>query len=121
MNIADIRLQDATLLEQRYRLQLRIQNPNPVDLPIEGLSYDLEINGKPFSKGVSSQAITVPRYGSELLEVEGTSTLFDVLRQMAELRKGQPKAVQYRLTGKLGLSNGRREPFDYQGQVELPE
>ena len=121
VNLANISLQDATLLEQRYRLQLRIQNPNPVELPIEGLSYEVEINGKPFAKGLSNRAVTVPRYGSELIEVEGTSTLFDVLRQLVELQKGQAKTVQYHLKGKLGLRSGSRVPFDYQGEIELPK
>lgn len=121
VNVADIRLQDATLLEQRYRLQLRIQNPNPTELLIDGLSYEVEINGKPFAKGLSNRAVTVPRYGSELIEVEGTSTLFDVLRQLVELPKGQAKTVQYHLKGKLGLHSGSRVPFDYQGEIELPK
>lgn len=120
VNIASVRLQDATLLEQRYRLQLRIQNPNTVELPIDGLSYEVEINGKPFAKGLSNRAVTVPGYGSELMEVEGTSTLFDVLRQLADLQKGHAKAVQYHLKGKLGLRSGSRVPFDYQGEIELP-
>ena len=35
---------DMTLLEQRYALQLRIINPNDADMPINGLSYTIEIN-----------------------------------------------------------------------------
>lgn len=120
VNIADIHLQDATLLEQRYRLQLRIQNPNQVPLQIDGLSYELEINGKPFSKGLSNKSVTVPRYASELLEVEGTSNLFDIVRQVMDLQKGLANSVQYHLKGKLGLQNGGRVPFDYQGEIELP-
>lgn len=121
VNLANVSLQDATLLEQRYRMQLRIQNPNPIELPIDGLSYEVEINGKPFAKGLSNRAVTVPRYGSELIEVEGTSTLFDILRQLVELQKGQAKTVQYHLKGKLGLRSGSRVPFDYQGEIELPK
>lgn len=120
VNIADISLQDATLLEQRYRLQLRIQNPNPVEFAIDGLSYELEINGKPFAKGLSNQKVTVQRYSSALIDVEGTSNLMDILRQLSGVQKGDMKLVQYRLRGKLGLDDGSRVPFESQGEIDLP-
>lgn len=121
VNLADISLQDATLLEQRYRMQLRIRNPNPVDLPIDGLFYEVDINGKPFAKGESNHPVTVPRYGSELIEVEGTSTIVDILRQLLQFQHGQHQHVQYHLNGKLGMRNGTRVPFYYQGEIELPK
>ena len=52
ITISSIRLEDQTVLEQHFMAALRIQNPNPVDLAIEGVSYDLEVNGQPFAKGV---------------------------------------------------------------------
>jgi hypothetical protein len=57
------------LLEQRFVAVLRVQNPNPVALPIDGLEYTLAINGSDFAEGVSSQRITVPAYGEKTLEV----------------------------------------------------
>ncbi len=121
VHLADMRLLDATLFEQRYRLKLRVQNPNDFDLPIEALSYEMELNGAPFAKGTSTQGVTVPRYGSALLEVEGFSTLTDVLRQLFALRPGEGPGVRYRLSGRLSLTgNPQRIPFEYQAEIGLP-
>lgn len=114
LHLVNLTLTDATLFEQRYQLQFRVQNPNPVDLPIDGIAYELELNGKPFAKGVGNRAITVPRYGTALLDVEGISTLQDILRQTSVLDSGKAERVKYRLTGKLSIA-GKRLPFDYQG------
>lgn len=120
LSIADINLVNVTLLEQKFRIQLRIQNPNSFDLPIDGLAYELEINDKPFAKGLSNHPVTVPRYGSELLEVEGVSTLAGLFRQLAELEKNHQSNLRYRIKGKLNLSNVSSPiPFDTQGDIDL--
>ena len=38
INVSRIRLQESTVLEQRFLAVLRVQNPNAVDLAIEGIS-----------------------------------------------------------------------------------
>lgn len=93
VHIANIKLLDATLFEQQYVLSLRVQNPNDFDLPIERLSYEIELNDKPFAKGASNRAATVPRYGSALVEVEGISTISDLLRQYKQLAKDEACAT----------------------------
>lgn len=121
VHIADINLRNATLFEQQYVLSLRVQNPNDFDLPIEGLSYEIELNDKPFAKGASSRAVNVPRFGSALLEVEGISTITDLLRQYRQLTKGELTGLRYRLKGKLTLQGSAAKiPFDYQGEIGLP-
>jgi LEA14-like dessication related protein len=53
VTVSDLELVHATLLAQRYRIVLTMQNPNTFDLPIEGLRYALVLNGKEFATGVS--------------------------------------------------------------------
>ncbi|KPK61493.1 MAG: hypothetical protein AMJ59_00220 [Gammaproteobacteria bacterium SG8_31] len=42
--VTAIRPVDATLLEQRFEVDLRIYNPNNRDLPIDGVDFELAIN-----------------------------------------------------------------------------
>lgn len=122
VHIADIRLLGASLFEQRYALSLRVQNPNDFDLPINGLSYEVELNDRLFATGASSHAVTVPRFGSALIEVEGVSTLPDLLRQYRQLARGELAGLHYRLKGTLSLRGGRGPiPFDYRGEIGLPD
>src|SRR3979411_136017 len=75
VTIADIGVGNAGLFEQQYNLRLRIQNPNADDFRVDGIAFDLEINGQPFAKGVGNQTVAVPRYGSGFIAVEAVSTL----------------------------------------------
>jgi LEA14-like dessication related protein len=48
VRLADIRLLEGGLLEQRFRVDLRLGNPNDFDLPLDGLTFELELNDRPF-------------------------------------------------------------------------
>lgn len=111
---------DMTLFEQRYRLRLRIQNPNETDLNVSGMSYTVYLNEREFAQGVNGGDFTVPGYGERLVEVEVTSTLFDILEQLRRERPLPRDRVTWRITGKLSLA-GRpgRLPFEYSGQLDL--
>jgi len=107
------------LLEQRYRLVLRILNPNSIDLPLAGLSYSLEVNDREFAYGVSRQAVTIPALGEAMLEVDVISSLLDVLQQVQHLGTVKPAALDYRLSGKINLADSPlRLPFDYSGRLD---
>src|SRR4051812_34829390 len=81
VTIADFGVGNAGLFEQQFNLRLRIQNPNPDDFKVDGIAFDLEINGQHFAKGVGNQTVVVPRYGSGIMAVEAVSTLGGLIRQ----------------------------------------
>jgi LEA14-like dessication related protein len=119
VSLVSIKPLELGLLEQRYRLVLRILNPNSIDLPLAGLSYSLEVNEREFAYGVSRQAVTIPALGEAVLEVDVISSLLDVLQQAQQLGAGQPAALDYRLSGKINLANSAlRLPFDYSGRLD---
>lgn len=119
VSLVSIQPKDMTLLEQRYALQLRILNPNETAIPIEGLNYSVEINGREFAYGVSRQSVSIPPFGEALLDVDVVSNLLNVLQQVQEMSNEQQDSLQYRLSGKLSLSNSLvKLPFDYHGELK---
>ena len=120
VGLAGIQLEDMTLFEQRYQLQLRVQNPNDVDLPISGLRCTLYINDREFAQGVSAAAVTVPRFGEAVLAVDVVSDLHSVFGQLRDSARASGKPVSYRLAGKLALEGYAVSlPFDYRGEFDL--
>ena len=117
--LADIRLVDATLLAQRYRLDLQLQNPNDFDLVIEGMAAELLLNDHLFATGVSNRTVTVSRYGSGVAQVEATGTLFGIFRQLSGLETSQTQSFRYQLRGHLSLRGAGRLPFDQTGEISL--
>ena len=68
IRVAGIDLVELGFLEQRFAELLRVRNPNGVELPITGLSFDIEVNGRRCVSGLSDEAVTVPRFGEGLLD-----------------------------------------------------
>ncbi|MBC7946147.1 MAG: LEA type 2 family protein [Burkholderiales bacterium] len=117
LSIAGLSLTDANLFEQRFKLELRVQNPNDFALPIHALNYVIEINDQPFATGVSNRSVTVPGYGSDVVEVEAISNLGGLLRQVKSALKGE---LRYRLRGDAIVGENKwKVPFEQHGEVDL--
>lgn len=123
--LANVNLVDVQPLEQRFLLTLRFTNRTDRDVAVDGLTYRLDINGREFASGVSSQAFTVPRYGEARIDANATSTLSGVLGQIAELQKraaspgGALPPLSYRLSGRANTS-AFGTAFDTQSELPFP-
>lgn len=121
LSVVSIEPLEVTPLEQTYRIVIRLQNPNDHALDITGMSYVLEVNGEPLLKGVSDDAVNVPRFGEEMIELTGVSTLFGFVRQIQALQTNESGNIDYRLSGKLGIRNRLGSlPFSYAGTLLSP-
>ncbi len=120
ITVSDVRMGSAGVLEQMYLVKLRVQNPNDTDLEIKGVSFELELNDKPFAKGVSGKAVTVPRFGSEFVEVETVSGITNILRQLGALAGDVgTENFRYRIKGKLATRNAGSIAFDERGDLNF--
>lgn len=119
VHLVDIAMLQSGLLEQRMRIDLRIGNPNNFDLPLEGVTFKLEVNDRLLADGFSNEAVVVPRLGEARLAVQATTTLFGLMRQMLAL--GQDDRISYRISGKAYLSGlmPRSVSFETGGELEL--
>ena len=118
LSLVSIEPVEVTPLEQKYRIMVRLQNPNDHTLEISGISYVLEVNGQPLLKGVSDEAVTVPGFGESIIELSGISTLFGFVRQFQALQERKTQDIVYKLSGKLSLDNVLGSvPFSYEGTL----
>lgn len=108
-----------SLLEQRIRVDLRIQNPSDETLYVTGMQFKLDVNGRRLARGVSDASYPIPRLSEVTTSVVASTTLFDWLRQLTGLETGQ--SLSYRLSGKVYLKNGLRRslPFRRRGEIDL--
>jgi LEA14-like dessication related protein len=120
ISVVHLKLIDVQLLEQQYELTLRLQNPNESPLAIKGLSYTLETNGSKLAQGVSNQAVTIPAFSEKKLRLTMVSGTFGIIRQLQSLEQTSQSTLDYRLSGKLSLTN-RLLPlyFEKTGSLDL--
>ncbi|WP_417912259.1 LEA type 2 family protein [Candidatus Electronema sp. TJ] len=127
VSLADIELQGIKGLETIFRLQLRVINNDDEPLALRGLSCALQVNGKSFANGISSEPVTVPASGSATVPVLVYAGMFDLVGPVIELIQsggappsGQAKPLEYELTGKILLGeqgSGERIPFSLKGSL----
>lgn len=117
VTLSEFGVGNASLFEQQFDLKLRIQNPNREEFRIDGIAFDLEINGHPFAKGVGGQDVTVPGFSSAFMNAEAVSTLTGILRQFGRLT--ELGKFSYRIKGTLALGGGQRVPFEEAGEFDF--
>lgn len=117
ISLVGIEVIEVRLLEQRFGLTLRVQNPNRQALNIDGISFAVEINGKDFAQGVSASKVQVPGFGEALLAVEASSTLFDIIDQLRDLEQ-RNAPIDYRIHGNISQRGALiRLPFEQRGRL----
>jgi len=84
-------------LEQRIRVDLRIQNPNDQPIEANGMQIRLDVNGARLARGVSDTAFTIPRLGEATTSIVATTSLFDLAKQVVALSGTQ--SFRYVLEG----------------------
>jgi LEA14-like dessication related protein len=110
------------LLNQELLIEIRIGNPNDFELPLTGLTFELEVNGQPFADGLSNTSVTVPRLGYATVPVAGNTNILSIFRQLMFL--GKSDTITYRLhgtayVGRLGIN--RSVPYERKGKLSLQD
>ncbi len=109
-------------LELRLLVKLRVQNPNDAPVEYDGVSLNLDVQGKSFASGVSDASGTVPRFGESVIGVPVTVSMLRMVRQVMGMVDGQPvDRITYSLHGKLSGTPFNTQRFKAQGDFSLPQ
>lgn len=121
ISIANIAPKDMALFEQRFDVQLRIQNPNEKDLGLNGMRFEIDLNEKEFATGMTGEKVAVPRFGSQVVNVEVITGISSFLRQVQDLNKAGVEKVRYRIKGTAFVESPGtfKLPFDEKGEIDL--
>jgi len=117
VSVADVAIKSLSLFEQQLDVGLRISNPNDFELTIEALEFELDVNGRPFASGLSSNVTRVPAMASVLLRVDTFTQSENLIQQFKRLSPDVLKAgVPYRVKGRIKTDQSSRWlPFDHTG------
>lgn len=96
-------------LAPRFAIGVQVINPNRVALPLQGMTYTVEIEGHRILSGATGDLPRVPAYGSADFIIEASPDLFGSARLLGDLFAGQRDSLGY--TFKARLDAGRILPF----------
>ena len=80
---------DATIFEQRLRVDLRVRNPNDFDYHLTGIDFTLNLNGKRLARGLAGKELTIPRLGDAVMTIDTTTSTLDIVRQLFQFSQKQ--------------------------------
>ena len=108
-------------LELRMLVKLRIQNPNDLPLDFNGVSVQMDVQGKRFATGVSDAVGSVPRFGEAIVSVPVSISVFRIMRQAMDVVTNEYRGkLEYEMTGRLAGSAFNSVRFNSKGEFTLP-
>lgn len=113
VNLKSINAKGATML-----FDVKVDNPNAFGLKVKGLSYDIDVGGKPFTTGELESGAEVAANGSSVIQIPIAMKYTDVFYSITDLI--QKKAAPYTIRGSanLGIIS---IPFKHSGQLEFKQ
>lgn len=120
VNITNMKVLESTLMEQRYQVGLRIMNRSKQTFDIDGMSFDIELNGRDFASGVSNEKIKLEPLSETVVNVTVSSTIFGIIRQVNGFKQLKSEPFKYELSGSVYTSGSLFGiSFLEQGEVDL--
>ena len=102
-------------------VKLRIQNPNDVPLDFNGVSVQMDVQGKRFATGVSDAVGSVPRFGETIVSVPVSISVFRIVRQAMDVVTNEYRGkLEYEMTGRLAGPAFNSVRFNSKGEFTLP-
>jgi len=114
LSVVSIQMLKSDLWHQELKLRMRVENPNDRELPVKGLSYELDVDDQELAHGMSGESFVVPALGEAEFDMSVSANMASVLIKVLGSGNNQ---VDYRIKGKIALSVGllRSISFNEQG------
>jgi LEA14-like dessication related protein len=104
VSIARVHINKMGFPDQTYRVDVRVTNPNSVSMTITGIEGTIEIDGRPFARGVSTVTTEIPARGEAIVPVSLTASLSDVMALLKKFLKGGSEGLPYVITGNIHMA-----------------
>jgi LEA14-like dessication related protein len=103
--ISSIAIQQAELINTRFRVSLRIDNPNPFPLVLSSFGYELYGEGRFWADGREQNALHVPAQSSAETSLSLIMNFINMRRQLLDEIIAM-RQVRYRFTGEAEVGTG---------------
>lgn len=124
VKLIGLRAEQLTPSAQRLQVKLRIQNPGPLPLPVQAMTYRVWLDAQEIASGAGSFARWIPARGEDTIEVAVSADLKRLALALPRLAlKRQP--WPYRLAGtltpfaRLDIGYDQRGTIDARGILKL--
>lgn len=122
LELVDVQVLSTDVFAQRFKVRLKVVNPNDLELPVRGLEYTIIMMGDSFAEGLSDQAFVLPALGEAEFDMLVTTNFVSSFgRLLSRVQGGKLENIDYEIAGKVMVDKGmvRKIPFNHRGTVDF--
>jgi len=122
LSLVGVQVLSGDMFAQRFRVRVRVENPNDLELPVRGLEYQIILMGDSFADGTSADAFLLPARGEAEFDMLVTTNFVSSFgRLLSRVGGGKLEDIEYEITGKVFVEKGmlRKIPFSHRGTVDF--
>ncbi|SDB62950.1 LEA14-like dessication related protein [Pseudomonas sp. NFACC23-1] len=101
VHLVKVEVVRARLLEQKFTLHFRVDNPGDSDLTVRGLTYRIHLGDLLLTEGEHEHWFTVSPRHSAYFKVPIRTNLWPQVRHVVKLLENPREQIPYRLEGEL--------------------
>ncbi|MCP1500098.1 LEA14-like dessication related protein [Pseudomonas migulae] len=101
VHLVKVEVVEAKLMQQRFMLYFRVDNPRDSDLTVRGLEYRIHLGDMLLTEGEHEHWFTVSPKRSGFFKVPIRTNLWPKVRDLVKMLKKSDQPVPYRLEGEL--------------------
>ena len=101
VHLVKVEVVRAKLLEQKFLLHFRIDNPNDSDLTVRGLEYRVHLADMLLADGEHEHWITISPKSSKFYKVPIRTNLWPKVKEVVKMLKNPHQQIPYRLEGEM--------------------
>ncbi|MGI9289491.1 MAG: LEA type 2 family protein [Pseudomonadales bacterium] len=105
IHVTSFSMLPSTGLEARFKIGLRVTNPNAQALNVRGIKYNVSLEGFEFIRGVGNDIPTIPGYGEEEFFVEASTNLIESIKMITSFINNPKDKLTYAFGAKLDLGS----------------
>lgn len=103
ISLAGLSVKRLDLFQPSVLVRLNVENPNAVNVSIDGADLALALNGQPVANGISHSPLTLVGHGTSTMDVEIQADTLGIAQQVLRLQK--QSQVNYDVSGHLNVLN----------------
>lgn len=122
VSILGVQTLTTDMFAQKFKVRLKVENPNDLELKVTGLEYQILLMGDSFAEGNSTDRFLLPAKGEAEFDMNVTTNFVSSLgRLISRVGGGKLENVDYEIVGTVYVDKGmlKKIPFQDHGQVDF--
>jgi LEA14-like dessication related protein len=122
LEITGVQMLSTDMFAQKFKVRVKVENPNQIELPVRGLEYQILLMGDSFAEGQSNDVFVLPAGGEAEFDMLVTTNFVSSFgRLLSRVGGGKLEDIDYEIAGKVFVDKGvlRKIPFNHRGTVDF--